>query len=129
MLAALKAGPKTVDLRQLASHYYDLAARVLELFEEEEIVDVLSEVRKMTALPTRGKGRELLRDAICGWISYRGLTCNGAIQTFKERAAEIADHAHNPRGALGEAQDFLRGLDEMERQCSYLNCMRYGMWC
>ncbi|CAD6581297.1 MAG: DNA replication protein [Alectoria sarmentosa] len=79
VLAALKAGPKTVDLRQLASHYYELAARVLELFEEEEIVDVLSE-------------------------------------TFKERAAEIADHAHNPRGALGEAQDFLRGLDEMERQ-------------
>ena len=34
-----------MDLRQLASHYYDSAARVLELFEEEEIVDVLSEVR------------------------------------------------------------------------------------
>ena len=34
-----------MDLRQLASHYYELAARVLELFEEEEIVDVLSEVR------------------------------------------------------------------------------------
>lgn len=33
-----------MDLRQLASHYYELAARVLELFEEEEIVDVLSEV-------------------------------------------------------------------------------------
>ena len=44
VLAALKAGPKTVDLRQLASHYYELAARVLELFEEEEIVDLLSEV-------------------------------------------------------------------------------------
>lgn len=41
------------------------------------------------------------------------------MQTFKERAAEIADHAHNPRGALGEAQDFLRGLDEMERQCRW----------
>ena len=37
-----------MDLRQLASHYYDLAARVLELFEEEEIVDVLSEVRTLT---------------------------------------------------------------------------------
>ena len=47
VLAALKAGPKTVDLRQLASHYYDLAARVLELFEEEEIVDLLSEVRSV----------------------------------------------------------------------------------
>jgi len=43
------------------------------------------------------------------------LTC--ALQkTFKKRAAEIADHAHNPRGAMGEGVDFLRGLDETERQ-------------
>lgn len=41
-------------------------------------------------------------------------------QTFKARAAEIADHAHNPRGALGEGVEFLRGLDEMERQCEPL---------
>ena len=41
-----------MDLRQLASHYYELAARVLELFEEEEIVDVLSEVRTRTTWPT-----------------------------------------------------------------------------
>lgn len=34
-----------MDLRSLAGHFYDLAARVLELFEEEEIVDVLCEVR------------------------------------------------------------------------------------
>ena len=27
----------------------------------------------------------------------------------------IADHAHNPRGALGEGAEFLRGLDELER--------------
>ena len=40
----------------------------------------------------------------------------GTGQTFKARAAEIADHAHNPRGALGEGVEFLRGLDEMERQ-------------
>ena len=50
MLAALKANPKTVDLRQLASHYYDLAARVLELFEEEEVVDLLCEVRRICYL-------------------------------------------------------------------------------
>lgn len=41
------------------------------------------------------------------------------VQTFKKRAAEIADHAHNPRGALGEGAEFLRGLDEMERQCKF----------
>ena len=58
-----------------------------------------------------------------------GLTRDGGIQTFKERAAEIADHAHNPRGALGEAQDFLRGLDEMERQCRCLGYVRQVLWC
>ncbi|KAH0537253.1 DNA replication protein [Glutinoglossum americanum] len=79
VINALKADPRTVDLRSLAPHFYDLGARILELFEEEEMVEVLSE-------------------------------------TFKKRAAEIADHAHNPRGALGESADFLRGLDETERQ-------------
>ena len=39
--------------------------------------------------------------------------------SFRKRAAEVADHAHNPRGALGEGADFLRGLDEMERQGMY----------
>jgi hypothetical protein len=39
------------------------------------------------------------------------------VQTFKKRAAEIADHAHNPKGALGEGVEFLQGLDETERQC------------
>ncbi|MCJ1236251.1 DNA replication protein [Varicellaria rhodocarpa] len=79
VLNALKADPRTVDLRAQAPHFYELAARVLDLFEEDEIVDVLNE-------------------------------------TFKKRAAEIADHAHNTQGALGEGVDFLRGLDEMERQ-------------
>ena len=44
VLNALKADARTVDLRAQASHFYELAARVLDLFEEDEIVDVLSEV-------------------------------------------------------------------------------------
>ena len=79
MINALKADPRTVDLRAQAGHYYELAIRVLELFDEDEIVDVLTE-------------------------------------TFKSRAASIADHAHNLRGAQAEAQEFLRGLDQMEEQ-------------
>ncbi|MCJ1367851.1 DNA replication protein [Acarospora aff. strigata] len=79
VLNALKADPKTVDLRALAPHFYGLGARILELFVEEEMVEVLSDA-------------------------------------FQKRAAEIADHAHNPRGALGEGAEFLRGLDETERQ-------------
>ncbi|EAU35719.1 predicted protein [Aspergillus terreus NIH2624] len=79
VMNALKADARTVDLRALAPHFYNLSERILELFEEEEMVDVLS-------------------------------------NTFKKRAAEIADHAHNPKGALGEGVEFLRGLDETERQ-------------
>ncbi|KAF1950976.1 DNA replication complex GINS protein PSF3 [Byssothecium circinans] len=79
VLNALKADPKTVDLRAQAQHFYNLGARILELFEEEELIDVLSD-------------------------------------TFKARAAVIADQAHNPRGALGEGADFMKGLDENERQ-------------
>jgi len=83
---ALKADPRTVDLRSLASHFYNLATRLLEMYveditkgQEQEIIKVLSE-------------------------------------TFKARAALIADQANNARGTLGESADFLRGLDENERQ-------------
>lgn len=41
VLNALKADPRTVDLRQQATHFYALGARMLELFEEDELVDVL----------------------------------------------------------------------------------------
>jgi len=44
VLNALKADPRTVDLRALAPHFYNLGARILELFEEEEMIEVLSEV-------------------------------------------------------------------------------------
>lgn len=38
------------------------------------------------------------------------------MQAYKLRAAEIADLAHNPQGAVGgDAGAFLRGLDEEER--------------
>lgn len=48
VLNALKADPRTVDLRALAPHFYNLGARISELFEEEEqeeeMIEVLSDV-------------------------------------------------------------------------------------
>lgn len=41
---ALKADPRTVDVRAQAPHFYSVGARMLELFEEEEMVDILTEV-------------------------------------------------------------------------------------
>jgi len=88
VINALKADPKSVDLRAQAQHFYSLGARMLDLFEEDEILDVLTE-------------------------------------TFRVRAAEIGDHAANA-GAVGarnvgvgvstDGVEFLRGLDETERQ-------------
>ena len=41
-------------------------------------------------------------------------------QSFKQRAAQIADHANNTQGAMGgDGVEFLRGLDEMERERRY----------
>jgi hypothetical protein len=44
VMNALKADPKTVDLRAQATHFYNIGARMLELFEEEEMVDILTDV-------------------------------------------------------------------------------------
>lgn len=47
VLNALKADPRTVDLRALAPHFFNLGARILELFEEEDMIEVLSEARPL----------------------------------------------------------------------------------
>ena len=41
---ALEADPKTVDIRAQAPHYYALGAKILELFDDDQIVDVLLKV-------------------------------------------------------------------------------------
>lgn len=77
---ALIADPKSVDVRAQASHFYGLAARMLDLFEEDELTELL-------------------------------------LRTLRGRAVGVADHAGSPRGATGDGVGFLRGLDELERQC------------
>lgn len=79
VMNALKADPKTVDLRAQAQHFYGIGARMLELFEEEDMIDVLT-------------------------------------LTFKKRAAEIADQAHNSRSIMGGGAEFMRSLEETERR-------------
>jgi GINS complex subunit 3 len=90
VMNALKADPKSVDLRAQAQNFYTLGARMLNLFEEDEVMHVLTE-------------------------------------SFRSRAAEIGDHASNAggvgagRGGGGpgvgtEGVEFLRGLEESERQ-------------
>ncbi|RMD41258.1 hypothetical protein DV735_g3862, partial [Chaetothyriales sp. CBS 134920] len=43
VLNALKADPVSVDVRAQSPHFYDLGTKLLELFEEDELVDVLTD--------------------------------------------------------------------------------------
>lgn len=44
VINALKADPNSVDLRAQAPRFYPLGARILDLFEDDDMVDVLTEV-------------------------------------------------------------------------------------
>jgi GINS complex subunit 3 len=78
--AALKADPRSVDLRSQCSNFYTFALRYLEWVETDDLLQVV-------------------------------------LDTFKSRVAKMADHAHNPTGAMAEGLEFLKGLDDYERQC------------
>lgn len=75
---ALKADPRSVDLRAQSTHFYAFAIKFLEWTEREDLLEII-------------------------------------IDTFRSRIAKLADHAHNPSGALSEGMEFLKGLDETER--------------
>ncbi|KAL2404273.1 DNA replication complex GINS protein psf3 [Exophiala dermatitidis] len=107
VINALKADPRTVDLRAQAPHFYALGARIMELFDDRTVLDTLLNVSGDCSIPWK---RVLVRSV------SRNETDIRRGQTFKTRAAEIADQAHNPRGALGDGAEFLRGLDETERR-------------
>ena len=49
VINALKADPRTVDLRAQAPHFYSLGAKMLEMFEDDDMVDVLMDVSLNTA--------------------------------------------------------------------------------
>ncbi|KAL8727825.1 MAG: hypothetical protein Q9181_005569 [Wetmoreana brouardii] len=49
VLNALKADPRTVDLRALEVHFYEGAGKVLEVLEDEDVGDVLAETFKVRA--------------------------------------------------------------------------------
>lgn len=55
---ALKADPRSVDLRVLAPHFYRLGIRILQLFDEEEMVEILGDV--CAASPFSLRHRQML---------------------------------------------------------------------
>ncbi len=87
VINALKADPKSVDLRALAQNFYGLGARWLELFAEEDVCDVLMET----------------------WRARAGEIGDHATNAGGRSGRE------NGGGVGGEGAEFLRGLDESER--------------
>jgi GINS complex subunit 3 len=86
VMNALKADPKSVDLRALAQHFYALGARILELFEEEEVCDVLMESWRVRAAE------------------------------ISDHASNVGQGQRGGGGlGAGDGVEFLRGLDEGER--------------
>ena len=47
VMNALRADPNSVDVRAQAQFFYGLGERMLDLFEDEEVVEVLTEVGAM----------------------------------------------------------------------------------
>jgi GINS complex subunit 3 len=71
VLNALKADPRTVDLRALAPHFYNLGSRILELFEEEEMIEVLSDVR--SSFSPHKTYTDMERENEGGYHSWHGI--------------------------------------------------------
>ncbi|OLN81355.1 DNA replication complex GINS protein psf3 [Colletotrichum chlorophyti] len=80
VISALKADARAVPVRDQSAHFYGLGTRILDLFDERELSEVMR-------------------------------------KTFVSRASEIALHARRggDDAVGGSSEDFLRGLDEWER--------------
>lgn len=91
VISALKASPKNVDLRAQAQHFYALAARMLEIFGDEEELEL-------------------------GTVLYE--TFRSRAVEIGDHAAN-AGGANRGGGGVGvgtEGVEFLRGLEEEERR-------------
>jgi GINS complex subunit 3 len=89
VVQALKADPRAVALRDQSAHFYNLATRMLDLFEEKELVAVL---RKTFAVRAAEIALHARKGAAGG----------------EEKASNL--------GVGGAGEEFLRGLDEWERK-------------
>ncbi|KAI9730769.1 MAG: DNA replication protein [Claussenomyces sp. TS43310] len=88
VMNALKADPKSVDLRAQAQNFFALGARILELFEEDTILHVLTETFRVRA---------------------------AEIGDFAANAGGNNRTGGGP-GLATDGVEFLRGLEEGERQ-------------
>ncbi|TQS34410.1 hypothetical protein Golomagni_05209 [Golovinomyces magnicellulatus] len=99
VINALKADPISVDLRALAQNFYGLGARILELFEEEEICDVLIQTWRARAMEINDCARH------AGTVRRYGVGIGDGEDVFlrglDEAERELFRTTHNSSKALG----------------------------
>ncbi|EJT82180.1 hypothetical protein GGTG_02154 [Gaeumannomyces tritici R3-111a-1] len=109
VVQALKADPRSVPLRDRSPHFYALAVRILDLFEERDLAAVLRRSFVVRAadvgLHARKAGGASAAAAAAG-----GGGGGGGVGT----AGAKKDEGSNV-GLGGVSEEFLRGLDEWER--------------
>ena len=93
VVQALKADPRSVALRDRSAHFYFLASRMLDLFEERELGTVLRSTFVLRA----------------GEIALHARKAGGG-------SREREDGGGSNLGVGGAGEEFLRGLDEWERR-------------
>ncbi|RMZ74719.1 hypothetical protein DV737_g5806, partial [Chaetothyriales sp. CBS 132003] len=91
VLNALKADPVSVDVRTQSPHFYHLGTKLLELFEEEDLVDILTDTFKARA---------------------------AKLADYAGHGSALAMGGRSGGGGAGSVggEEFLRGLDETERR-------------
>lgn len=109
VIQALKADPRSVPIRDQSAHFYGLATRILDLFEERDLAVVLraSFVRRAAEIGLHA------RKVGSGSGSAGGVGGGGSTTSSSDRK-EDANSSNLGIGSAG--QEFLRGLDEWERQ-------------
>lgn len=125
VIQALKADPRAVPLRDQSAHFYSLATRMLDLFEDAELAGVLRDAfvgrtdnigmhaRKVGGQSAGGGGT----GGGAGGGGSRGNPSSG--YAGGGDSADRKDDPGNTSSNLGvgyAGQEFLRSLDEWERQ-------------
>ncbi|KAH6847810.1 hypothetical protein B0I37DRAFT_151941 [Chaetomium sp. MPI-CAGE-AT-0009] len=93
VVQALKADPRAVPLRDQSAHFYGLATHMMELSEEQELAAALRKTFVTRASEVALHARKV------GGVGQKGKTEEGS-----------------NLGVGGAGEEFLRGLDEWERQ-------------
>ncbi|ERT03360.1 hypothetical protein HMPREF1624_01673 [Sporothrix schenckii ATCC 58251] len=126
VVQALKADPRTVPLRDQSAHFYALATRMLDLFEDADLAAVLRDAfvgrTDDIGMHARKVGGQSTGGAVGGAGSGGGGGSGGRGGSLTHAVGDSADRKDDPGNTssnlgVGYAgQEFLRSLDEWERQ-------------